>query len=1537
MRKLSMVLGLALAGYLVAGLPAGAQDPAAAEGDLRLAAEALKKGDEAQAWELYSRNADAFAKSWEGLDDNLVAWVPEQLRKQKRYADSLDLCSKILAKEGAVGPAQQAAVMLVRGDVFRDQENFSAARLEYQSLEKNKAFANTDAGRRSRFRLVDIMRVTRDFEAAEEGLERLKDSQNVDDQVEAYYLSARMAFDRDDLTAAREFIEEVKRRSPAHVETLFLEAEVNLKEDRLQDPELEIGSKVLTTYVVPGRPVTMKMQDRNLAVVRGGSGIPVVLRTSKGNDSETIMLSPSVRDPSLFRGMLSTRLGESKTNNLYLEITGADVISYNLLDSFQKANGLSYPDKSMVVVADGEISATSGDFISEDERDQELFRLRVENLVETSETLKAYEKESMRNTSVVRPGNPIHVQVVDFDRDVGPQKDRVFVEVETSSGDKIAGVELVETNEHCGVFQGDIPTSIAPPKGLASDSAPGSKPGSVVDAKDPAPWTSAADGKKPKWFEVDLMTVQPLAEAVLELAGGSVSAVTLLGATSDELKPVAGSVVPDRVAYGYVDLVKQFGEQSKTAAYIYTEIPSEVAADVVLKIGSCDGVMVWVNGQSVHKNLGGRLWKPEEDAVKAKFKAGVNAVLLKVTKLTGPWGASMTVLDATGKPFPGVKVFAPAKPGVVTQWYVFNRMTPEEIEVPERITVDKPVRVGGEPFRWVPYSVVPPAALSIEGNLVKVTFNGDAALRRLRWSFDDFQGQSVSVKEVTVKNKFGDTVVPAATEFAAAASNRELELGPGDRIQIRYTDEKRTREAGLALIAAMSSGFHDAEVELQYESIGQDPQGQRKIFYDRALRYVPGTTDRLVVRVTDYDADTSAETDKVKVLVRTSAGESLWMEAMEDEPHSGSFIAILRLGDATGNDTVKIQPGDAISASYQDRENADGQLEKLATVTAAPKDPPELLLYQRMVFIDTEGVAADEEEGGVVTKTVLPARTKAEAAAPVVTSVDTSLYFKVVYPAAAISVESTLNARLATERELAAAKAEGREPAYTTCKLELLNPDDAEFDGEVLVRTGNPTDYADEQEEKSTTPITRRLTPQERWLMQQRPKIYARPDDVILVEVAGETTNAQGRYKLASDALLTFTDSKYTKPVKQVYLGDYLYLKLSDRDQDVTEGLDSVTVTLASGASSNDVALVETLPRSGFFTGRIRTELGLPGLPAPKAGEGGTGAVVRLQFGERLTASYLDKVSVISAQPRRTQATVGVYQGADGALATFTKLFADEDIAVKTRLLMAEALFELAKSHREAGQKELGEKEIVEGKAILEEAIADYPNTAHAPHAEFLLANLAQELEKFEEAITRYDKVLSNWPNSEFAAKAMLRKGICQEKINDVENALDTYVELTYSYPNSPLISDAVIRLGQYFYKTSKFDVAGRIFGNFQQRNPEHDLAAKALFLAGQSYLKGAEERKKAIGGKYDQQCNEWLQESIAKFQHLSNTYDDKDLRAEAMYWMADGHLKLRDMVNAYRSFKKVTWEYPESKWAKFARGQLVQYAKEFERIEEEE
>jgi TolA-binding protein len=174
------------------------------------------------------------------------------------------------------------------------------------------------------------------------------------------------------------------------------------------------------------------------------------------------------------------------------------------------------------------------------------------------------------------------------------------------------------------------------------------------------------------------------------------------------------------------------------------------------------------------------------------------------------------------------------------------------------------------------------------------------------------------------------------------------------------------------------------------------------------------------------------------------------------------------------------------------------------------------------------------------------------------------------------------------------------------------------------------------------------------------------------------------------------------------------------------------------------------------------------------------------------------------------------------------------------------------------------------------------------------------------------------------------------ETLGDIDQACEEYVKLSYRYPDNELVAETIARLGQYFLAKGKqlddeasaqtdpvekekvaikgremFTTAAEVFGRLSERFPRHSLANKTRMLSAQCYLR-AKDFKRALAGF----------EGIAK-----DPQSEKDIAAEAMYWAGDVCLQQEDLKNAYRSFKKLTWDYPESKWAKFARGRLTEDA----------
>lgn len=161
---------------------------------------------------------------------------------------------------------------------------------------------------------------------------------------------------------------------------------------------------------------------------------------------------------------------------------------------------------------------------------------------------------------------------------------------------------------------------------------------------------------------------------------------------------------------------------------------------------------------------------------------------------------------------------------------------------------------------------------------------------------------------------------------------------------------------------------------------------------------------------------------------------------------------------------------------------------------------------------------------------------------------------------------------------------------------------------------------------------------------------------------------------------------------------------------------------------------------------------------------------------------------------------------------------------------------------------------------------------------------------------------------------------------------------MTYIFPESPLVGDASVRLASHYYKNEKrYDIAGKIYMSFRQRFPNHPQAPNALFMSGQCFVKQAEllaKEEDSISkmGLID----EAYKSAVECFIALVDNYKDspnKELLAQGLYWAGDASFRVRDYQNAYIYLKRTTFEYPETKWARYARGMLMQESKSFNKI----
>ncbi|MFT5495192.1 MAG: TolA-binding protein [Kiritimatiellia bacterium] len=308
-------------------------------------------------------------------------------------------------------------------------------------------------------------------------------------------------------------------------------------------------------------------------------------------------------------------------------------------------------------------------------------------------------------------------------------------------------------------------------------------------------------------------------------------------------------------------------------------------------------------------------------------------------------------------------------------------------------------------------------------------------------------------------------------------------------------------------------------------------------------------------------------------------------------------------------------------------------------------------------------------------------------------------------------------------------------------------------------------------------------------------------------------------------------------------------------------------------------------------------------------------------------------------------------KGADATLRPFSKKYKDEDIAMRTQFALAEANLEMAKRHRRLGQKALAKDEYARAKDLLQKAMEMFRDPTTRAQAEYMLGSLTQEEaettsdqelqeERYRAALSRYMRVTRRYGETLPAAKAQFMIATVYEALGEPEIAAQEYVKLAYKYPDSEFLALAMARLGTHFQRKaaayekqakkllaqtedadalsqgsafehmyiSEYIKSAEIFTRLQRRFPDHEFAGKGGLRAGQAYMRAAKNRDAV---------------NVLKRVFENESYNGRDVRAEAMYWGGVCYDRLGEPIAAYAVFKRLTYDFPESKWAAFARGQL--------------
>lgn len=1667
-------------------------------------------GNENSALELYDENAGQLLEVYRELSVPYLLWVLQRTidGRDELQQEELVKALREWSQESttAFSMEEKLGLDLAYGDIAMQRGMLPEAHKIYAGIQNSEEYAGIFARHTATLRRVTVERFSKDFDAALATLVVL-DSQKVPQLVTAAHNArAEVYYDMEEYEDAAEEIAKVLERDPTHSDATILRGRVQLKLKRLiEATEVELGTASNQRTLVPGEVLKVTLNDPTLSVSSGGSEIEVVVWATSG-DKEHLLLRQFGDQKTKYRGDVRTALGKPAPGDRTLQVVGDDEIFYAYSDDFRaKVTNLGENRGGPIIVAsDAMLIASARKLLSENEQrvaDMEVVTAALEskgitNLANTDPeviaTLKAEAAAAARNRALrtrVKPGNPIHLRVIDPDRGRTADVDQLSVAVIASSGDSLGRVVLSETGTHTGQFEGSLPTSRAQAMAFGSTSQAGRNPNMVISPVDNyEAWRPVPESDAQHSFTVDLNDNASLGSLEIQSSDAGYGLTSFLVQTAmnrrdwttvarskldlhvnPKAEGLPGSVAvpkvwdPSVLVMNDTDRFQMGGrpsvyeleelEDHLEQGWLTQRFPQGTAMNVSgpseAMPAAIPMALKWKRQQQhdcPHVVYRFRGWFYEHADVERRFKLDfgrhdvpkdthssltsppkfllavdgrpITEVVTSDDEIITPSGGR---LEGAVKLRAGLHRFEIWGIGWVQTTFGFGRTTllqanldgaDKLVDCPDSFFDPSTFPEGVLEHRNSPAALV----ASEDQKTFTVNFATGSRARLLRVVFIDHEGPVPSLNHLKLTSADGETLLPVSSDFADLRKNNALEILSGDKVTIRYLDDRYVTKGKQRHERFLNVSFSDGRIDFADIEPRFSSRHRKKMpYYERLLRFQHDKPFPVVIR--DADMDISVNPDEVSWKAVDAEGIEREFVAQETGASTGTFRTFLTpvATKATNENEIHVPAGGTLKVMYLDAENALSGIpvQRYATSKHAQFQEPVIEVAHMSVtrgdtndsgpaeelhvdFVpELEGRTANAREQAImerirsryeIERTFVDARNTPKTGIEVVHG--RLALIDVIVPHLALGTTSTIEIFVQTDA--------GRSIAGTPNQ-----PFDVDVPGTLrivaplgqrprtlpgmlragyrVVSTGGAglslarseiqrtQHYVESGRFRVAIPLIAGDLPKYSYADPEQARELKLPRQYGLTVKSGEKIHIGMRYrdadgstkwsttsaKVITHPMLDVMNEGYRGPLVQAFVGEKVHLRAIDLAADTTDGPDSVHCYMASkSGEKHHVLLRETGTHTGIFKGSYQLTYASDDNDVPD------GAAVYDVRRSGFPVVYGDAVGVryTDASGEKTPVQfVTVGKGADGSIAPFSKRYEDPDTAMQTQFAMAESYLELARRHRKTGEPEQAAREFIRAKQLLENAVNQFTDPETRAHAEYLLGGLTQEdaegttdpelqRRRYQAALARFMTITGSYADTEYASKAQFKIALIYEALKEPEIAAQEFVKLAYKYPESEHLATAMARLGTHFQRKAltferqaaplfakiaaepddkdtqyqaealkklshvQYVKAGQIFERLQTRFPNHDLAGKAGLRAGQIYMRA-----------------ERFTDAVKALLNVVNeeAYDGPTLRSEAMYWAAKCHQSMGEQLQTYALFKRITYDFPESKWAAYARAEL--------------